>query len=58
MFTFSIVKKIDGEKCINKNNFIIERIKRERILSVQHTRLNSNKEKNSIFIRNEKFPTS
>ena len=58
MFTFSIVRKIAGEKSINKNNFIIERIKRERILSAHHTRLNSNKEKNSIFIRNEKFPSS
>ena len=58
MFTFSIVKKIDAEKCINKNNFIIERIKRERMLNMHHTRSNGNKGKNSIFIRNEKFPLS
>ena len=51
MFTFSIVKKIDEEKCINKNNFIIERIRRQRAL-------NSNKAKNRIFIRNEKSPPS
>ena len=51
MFTFSIARKIDEEKGINKNNFIIERIRRQRAI-------NSNKPKNRIFIRNEKSPPS
>lgn len=51
MFTFSIVKKTDVRKCLNRDNFIIERIRRERAL-------NNNKHKSSIFIRNEKLPPS
>ncbi len=51
MFTFSIVKKTDIRKCLTRNNFIIERIRKERAL-------NNDKNKNRIFIRNEKLPPS
>ena len=51
MFTFSIVRKTSEERCINKNNFIIERVRRQRAL-------NNSKNKNRIFIRDEKLPPS
>ena len=51
MFTFSIAKKINIRKCLNRNNFIIERIRKERAL-------NNDKYKSRIFIRNEKLPPS
>lgn len=58
MFTFGIAKKIVKEKNGNENNLIVERTRRERALNTHYLRLNSNKHKNRIFLRNEKsFPS-
>ncbi|UCD55560.1 MAG: hypothetical protein JSV93_01825 [Candidatus Omnitrophota bacterium] len=51
MFTFSIVKKTEIKESINRDIFVIERIRKERAL-------NNNKYKNKIFTRNEKLPPS
>ena len=55
MFSFSIVKKIGEGKYLSKDNFILERIRRERALNIRYMKVHSNKRKVKPFTRDERF---
>ena len=58
MFTFSIVKKIGEGNYLGKDNFIIERVRKERALNMRHIRFHSNKHKIKPFSKNDRFSSS
>lgn len=54
MFTFNIVKKIGDGSYLREGRFIIERIRKERALNMDRTRVDGTRFKSRIFIKNGK----
>jgi len=58
MFTFSVVKKIGEGSYLDEALFIIERVRREKVLNAHRAGNEENQTKSKSSIRNEKGKSS